>query len=123
VEDHVDALLLAATQGELGRSYCVGGHGERTNKQVVEAICTLLDQRLSRSGSHSSLITPVKDRPGHDRRYAIDPTRISTELGWQPRHDFDQGLAATVDWYLANRDWCQAVRQRAGYGGERIGQG
>jgi dTDP-glucose 4,6-dehydratase len=123
VEDHVDALLLAATQGELGRSYCVGGHGERTNKQVVEAICTLLDQRLSRSTPHSTLITPVRDRPGHDRRYAIDPTRISTELGWQPRHDFEQGLAATVDWYLANRDWCQAVRQRAGYGGERIGQG
>jgi dTDP-glucose 4,6-dehydratase len=89
----------------------------------VETICALLDQRLNRSTPHSALITPVRDRPGHDRRYAIDPTRISTELGWEPRHDFEQGLAATVDWYLANRDWCQAVRQRAGYGGERIGQG
>jgi dTDP-glucose 4,6-dehydratase len=63
----------------------------------------------------------VKDRPGHDRRYAIDPTRISTELGWQPSHNFEEGLAATVDWYLANLEWCAAVRDRAGYSGERIG--
>jgi len=123
VEDHVDALLLAATRGELGRSYCVGGYGERTNKQVVEAICALLDERRPSAAPHSALITPVKDRPGHDRRYAIDPTRISTELGWQPRHNFEQGLAATVDWYLANLAWCEAVRQRAGYGGGRLGQG
>ena len=121
VEDHVDALLLAASQGQLGRSYCVGGHGERSNKQVVEAICSLLDQRLPSGAPHARLITPVQDRPGHDRRYAIDPTRISTELGWQPRHNFEQGLAATVDWYLANLEWCHRVRQRAGYGGERIG--
>jgi len=119
VEDHVDALLLAATRGELSRSYCVGGHGERTNKQVVEAICALLDERRPSAAPHSALITPVKDRPGHDRRYAIDP-RISTELGWQPRHNFEQGLAATVDWYLANLAWCQAVRERAGYGGGRL---
>jgi len=121
VEDHVDALLLAATQGQVGRSYCVGGHGERSNKQVVEAICALLDQRLPSGAPHARLITPVTDRPGHDRRYAIDPTRISTELGWQPRHNFEEGLAATVDWYLANHKWCTAVRDRAGYSGERIG--
>jgi nucleoside-diphosphate-sugar epimerase len=121
VEDHVDALLLAATQGQLGRSYCVGGHGERSNKQVVEAICALLDERRPGGAPHGALITPVKDRPGHDRRYAIDPARISEELGWQPRHNFEEGLRATVDWYLANIDWCEAVRQRAGYGGERMG--
>jgi dTDP-glucose 4,6-dehydratase len=121
VDDHVDALLLAATQGQVGRSYCVGGHGERSNKQVVEAICALLDQRLPGGAPHARLITPVTDRPGHDRRYAIDPTRISTELGWQPRHNFEEGLAATVDWYLANHKWCTAVRDRAGYSGERIG--
>jgi dTDP-glucose 4,6-dehydratase len=121
VEDHVDALLLAATQGQLGRSYCVGGHGERTNKQVVEAICALLDERRPGGAPHSDLIIPVRDRPGHDRRYAIDPARISEELGWQPRHNFEEGLRATVDWYLANIDWCEAVRQRAGYGGERMG--
>ena len=121
VEDHVDALLLAATQGRVGESYCVGGHGERTNKQVVEAICAVLDQLRPQGAPHAELITPVADRPGHDRRYAIDPYKISHELGWQPRHDFQQGLESTVRWYLAHLDWCQEVRQRAGYDGERIG--
>jgi dTDP-glucose 4,6-dehydratase len=123
VEDHVEALLLAATRGRLGESYCVGGHGERNNKQVVEAICALLDQQRPSGAPHARLITTVKDRPGHDRRYAIDPTRISTELGWQPRHNIEEGLAATVDWYLTNLDWCGQVREWAGYGGERIGVG
>jgi dTDP-glucose 4,6-dehydratase len=121
VEDHVDALLLAATQGQLGCSYCVGGHGERTNKQVVEAICGALDQLLPAGAPHSRLITPVSDRPGHDRRYAIDPTRISTELGWQPRHSFEEGLAATVRWYLQQQGWCQRVREQGGYSGGRLG--
>jgi dTDP-glucose 4,6-dehydratase len=121
VEDHADALLLAACQGQVGRSYCVGGHGERTNKQVVEAICTALDQLLPSGAPHSELITPVTDRPGHDRRYAIDPTRISTELGWQPRHNFEEGLAATVGWYLEQQGWCNQVRQHGGYSGERLG--
>ena len=123
VEDHVDALLLAATKGVPGESYCVGGHGERTNKQVVEAICALLDQLRPQGAPHASLITPVADRPGHDRRYAIDPTRISRELGWQPRHTFAEGLEATVRWYVDQLDWCHEVRERAGYGGERIGTG
>ena len=121
VEDHVDALLLAACRGELGRSYCVGGHGERTNKQVVEAICQALDQLLPAAAPHSQLIMPVSDRPGHDRRYAIDPTRISTELGWQPRHSFEEGLAATVRWYLANQEWWEKLQRRSGYGGQRLG--
>jgi dTDP-glucose 4,6-dehydratase len=121
VEDHVDALLLAACRGELGRSYCVGGHGERTNKQVVEAICGALDALLPAGAPYSRLITPVSDRPGHDRRYAIDPTRISTELGWQPRHSFEEGLAATVRWFLKQHEWCVQVRQQAGYAGGRLG--
>ena len=121
VEDHVDALLLAATQGRLGQSYCVGGHGERTNKQVVEVICAVLDQLRPQGAPHAQLITPVEDRPGHDRRYAIDPFKISHELGWQPRHDFQKGLETTVRWYLTHLDWCQKVRQQAGYAGERIG--
>jgi dTDP-glucose 4,6-dehydratase len=121
VEDHVDALLLAATQGQLGQSYCVGGHGERTNKQVVEAICNALDALLPAGAPHSRLITPVTDRPGHDRRYAIDPSRISTELGWHPRHSFQQGLAATVRWYLEHQHWCRNVQERAGFSGERQG--
>jgi dTDP-glucose 4,6-dehydratase len=127
VDDHVEALLLAATRGRLGESYCVGGAGdhgspsERTNKQVVEAICALLDELLPAGAPHVRLITPVADRPGHDRRYAIDAGKISGELGWTPRHSFEQGLEATVRWYIENQAWCQQVRQRAGYSGERIG--
>ena len=121
VEDHVDALLLAACQGEPGRSYCVGGHGEATNKQVVNRICAELDQLQVNNAPHAELITPVTDRPGHDRRYAIDPSRISTELGWQPRHSIEEGLTATVRWYIDHQDWCQQVRARASYSGERLG--
>jgi len=121
VEDHVDALLLAATQGIVGHSYCVGGHGERTNKQVVESICELMDGIRQADKPHSQLINFVKDRPGHDRRYAIDPEKISQSLGWQPRHSFEQGLAATVRWYLGNLAWCTMVQERSGYRGSRIG--
>ena len=121
VEDHVDALLLAACNGALGRSYCVGGHGERTNKEVVHAICQQLDQSRPGSAPHADLITPVTDRPGHDRRYAIDPGRISSELGWRPRHNVEQGLAETVHWYLTHQEWCSKVRERAGYDGSRLG--
>jgi len=108
VDDHVDALLLAATQGRLGESYCVGGHGERTNMEVVNRICALLDELQPDQAPHSRLITSVTDRLGHDRRYAIDPSRISGELGWQPRHGFDDGLRETVRWYFEQRErWPQ----------------
>jgi len=103
VDDHVDALLLASTQGRLGESYCVGGHGERTNLEVVNRICALLDELQPGQAPHSRLITSVTDRLGHDRRYAIDPSRISTELGWQPRHGFEDGLRETVRWYFEQR--------------------
>jgi dTDP-glucose 4,6-dehydratase len=100
-EKDLDADLLAANQGQLGRSYCVGGHGERTNKQVLELITALLDQLIPACATpHARLITAVKDRPCHDRRYAIDPTRICSELGWQPRHSPEAGLKATVRWYI-----------------------
>jgi dTDP-glucose 4,6-dehydratase len=123
VEDHVDALLLAASQGLPGRSYCVGGHGERTNRQVVEAICALLDQFLPDGAPHGRLITAVADRPGHDRRYAIDASRISSELGWRPQHSFEDGLEATVRWYLDHLPWCNEVARRSGYNGARLGLG
>ena len=121
VDDHVEALLLAATKGRLGESYCVGGAGdhgspsERANTQVVEAICSLLDQLRPTGAPHSRLITPVTDRPGHDRRYAIDAGKISSELGWQPRHSFEQGLEATVRWTLDNLAWCDRVGQRGAW--------
>ncbi len=121
VEDHVDALLLVASQGQVGRSYCVGGHGECSNREIVETICALLDELRPQGAPHARLITMVNDRPGHDRRYAIDPARISRELGWQPRNAFRAGLYTTVRWYLEHLDWCEAVRDRAGYSGERIG--
>jgi dTDP-glucose 4,6-dehydratase len=114
VEDHVDALMLAACIGVNGRSYCVGGHGEKTNREVVETICRQLDQLIKYEQSHLHLIKPVTDRLGHDRRYAIDPTRISSELGWTPRHNLNTGLAMTVDWYINNKAWCKMVQQNTG---------
>ena len=112
VDDHVEAILLAATRGRLGASYCVGGDGERNNRQVVEAICTLMDQLRPEGSPHARLISLVKDRPGHDRRYAIDASRIRGELGWRPRHSFEQGLESTVRWTLDHRAWCEAMRSR-----------
>ena len=111
VDDHVEALLLAATRGRPGASYCIGGNGECNNRQVVEAICSLMDQLRPQGDPHARLITLVSDRPGHDRRYAIDPTLVRNELGWQPRHTFEQGLESTVRWFLDNLDWCKEVQQ------------
>ena len=119
VEDHVDALLLAATRGLLGESYCVGAAGdhgspsERTNRDVVETICALMDQLRLEGTPHARLITRVSDRPGHDRRYAIDAGKITAELGWKPHHSFEQGLEATVRWYLNHLDWRQHIRERS----------
>ncbi len=121
VDDHVDALLVAAIRGELGMSYCVGGHGERTNNQVVLAICELLDEILPEKAPHAGLITSVADRPGHDQRYAIDSKLISRELGWHANHDFEEGLSTTVKWYIKNQEWCLKVKQRSGYSGNRVG--
>ena len=102
----------------------VGDHGslsERTNRDVVETICALMDDLRPEAAPHARLITRVGDRPGHDRRYAIDANKITKELGWKPRHSFEKGLEATVSWYLDHLDWCQQVREHAGYNGERIG--
>ena len=105
VEDHVDALLLAACRGASGRSYCVGGYGERTNREVVECICRHLDDLLPARKPHNHLIQMVTDRPGHDRRYAINPARIEAELGWKPRHDFNEAIAKTVQWYISHHKY------------------
>ena len=122
VEDHADALLTVAAQGKVGRSYNIGGEAEATNIELVRMICALLDQKRPQNAPHDQLITFVTDRPGHDRRYAIDPTRIREELGWRPSVTIDEGLAKTVDWYLANEDWWRPLLDRQGVG-ERLGNG
>ena len=103
VEDHAEALALIFLKGQNGRSYNVGGNAERANIDVVNAICKMLDQKRPRNDgtSHATLISYVKDRLGHDRRYAIDCSRIKKELGWQPRHNFEEGMSETIDWYMA----------------------
>ncbi|MEG3089573.1 dTDP-glucose 4,6-dehydratase [Sphingomonas sp. PB4P5] len=123
VDDHARALELVATKGAIGESYNIGGRAERTNLQVVEAICDTLDRARPRADgtSYRAQIVFVSDRPGHDRRYAIDPSKIERELGWQAQESFDTGLAKTVDWYLANDWWWQPLRAER-YAGERLGQ-
>ncbi|SUU87916.1 dTDP-glucose 4,6-dehydratase [Aminobacter aminovorans] len=114
VEDHARALEAVMTRGRIGESYNIGGRAERTNLDVVETICALLDARRPRASgrSHLDLITYVTDRPGHDRRYAIDPTKSEQELGWTPLETFETGLARTVDWYLANGWWWRPIREQ-----------
>lgn len=122
VEDHADALLLVLEKGELGRSYNIGGENERSNLELVQTICDILDKKRPDNAPHSDLITFVTDRPGHDMRYAIDPTRIRDELGWRPSVTVEQGLEKTVTWYLENTDWWQALLDRDGVG-KRLGTG
>ena len=120
VEDHADALLLVCLTGTVGRSYNIGGHNERRNIDLVRTICALLDDRRPAGAPHERLITYVTDRPGHDLRYAIDATRIGTELGWTPSVTVEEGLARTVDWYLSNEAWWRALQARDGVG-RRLG--
>jgi len=122
VDDHARGLRLAIAQGAPGETYNIGGFNERTNLEVVKAICALLDEMLPDSAfkPHESLITYVADRPGHDQRYAIDSTRMSGELDWQAREDFGSGLKRTVRWYLDHPQWTERVASGA-YRGERLG--
>lgn len=120
VEDHADALLTVLERGRTGRSYNIGGENEARNIDIVRTICALLDEMHPQGAPHDRLITFVTDRPGHDLRYAIDPTRISTELGWRPSVTLEEGLRRTVRWYLDNEAWWRALQSRAGVG-ERLG--
>jgi dTDP-glucose 4,6-dehydratase len=124
VEDHARALLLIAERGRVGESYNVGGHNEKTNLEVVRTICAILDEIApdARIGSRERLITFVKDRPGHDHRYAIDPAKIGCDLGWRPQETFETGLEKTVRWYLDNPSWWQRIRSGV-YQGQRLGAG
>ncbi len=121
VEDHADALLLVVEKGALGRSYNVGGENERSNLELVKTLCAILDEKRPKNeGSYADQITFVTDRPGHDARYAIDPTRIREELGWRPSVTVEEGLEKTVQWYLDNADWWRPLQARHGVG-ERLG--
>jgi dTDP-glucose 4,6-dehydratase len=123
VEDHARALALVIERGKVGETYNIGARNERTNIQVVKTICAMLDEMVpSPAGPRERLITFVSDRPGHDRRYAIDPSKIERELGWSAGETFETGLEKTVRWYAGNRRWWQSIIE-GGYRAERIGQG
>ncbi len=124
VEDHADALLTVVERGTLGRCYNIGGENERSNLDLVETLCTILDAKRPRSDgkSYQDQITFVTDRPGHDARYAIDPSRIRDELGWRPSVTVEEGLEKTVEWYLDNESWWRALQNRDGVG-QRLGTG
>ena len=121
VDDHAKALALVMEKGLPGETYNVGGNNERTNLEVVETICIILDELKPRkSASYKDQIVFVKDRPGHDKRYAIDATKLKTELGWHPEENFDTGIRCTIQWYLDNKWWWGPIRESK-YSGERLG--
>jgi dTDP-glucose 4,6-dehydratase len=120
VEDHCAGILLVLAEGRVGEKYNIGGGSERTNLEIVDGICDALDELRPAVDSRRSLKTFVPDRPGHDRRYAIDASKIRRELGWAPARTFETGLRETVRWYLDHRDWCEHV-QGGGYSRERLG--
>jgi dTDP-glucose 4,6-dehydratase len=122
VEDHCTGIWRVLQQGRVDETYNIGGLNEQANLDVVRTICRLLDAKAPRPDGrpHDQLISYVKDRPGHDRRYAIDCGKIQAELGWRPRESFATGLERTVDWYLAHRDWCRDITDKR-YGRQRLG--
>ena len=122
VEDHADALLTVLEKGRLGQSYNIGGENEARNIDIVRKICAILDDLRPQRTPYEELITFVSDRPGHDLRYAIDPSRMRTELGWRPSATLDEGLLKTVQWYLDNEAWWRPLQDRSGVG-ERLGRG
>ncbi|WP_025733160.1 dTDP-glucose 4,6-dehydratase [Carnimonas nigrificans] len=124
VEDHARALVEVLRHGELGQTYTVGGHNEWRNIEVVHEVCRLLDELRPRANGHryDQLITYVKDRPGHDMRYAIDASHIEATLGWRPQDNFSSGLRKTIEWYLANPEWCQHIFEGS-YQRQRLGMG
>jgi dTDP-glucose 4,6-dehydratase len=120
VEDHCRGILAVLEKGRVGETYCIGGDSEKTNLEVVDTICGALDKDRPTNAPHEKLKTFVKDRPGHDRRYAIDFSKIKNELGWEPRYSFEDGMAQTVNWYLSNSKWCDNITS-GNYQRERLG--
>ena len=120
VEDHCSGILAVLTKGRVGETYCIGGASEKTNLEVLDALCEILDDLQPKGAPHSQLKTFVKDRPGHDQRYAIDFSKIENELGWQPSYTFKEGIKQTVEWYLNHQEWCENVTSGK-YQRERLG--
>ena len=120
VEDHIDAIFSIANNGVIGGKYCIGGFGEVSNIKIVKLICEIMEKKFPEN-SFSELIKFVKDRPGHDRRYAIDSTKIQKELGWSPKYNLYEGLVNTINWYIDNKSWLLKSFKESGYKGERLG--
>ena len=120
VEDHCSGILAVLTKGRVGETYCIGGASEKTNLEVLDALCEILDELHPKGAPHSQLKTFVKDRPGHDHRYAIDFSKIENELNWQPSYSFTEGIKQTVEWYINHQEWCENVTSGK-YQRERLG--
>ena len=120
VEDHCSGILAVLQQGRVGETYCIGGASEKTNMEVIDTLCNILDRHHPSGAPHNQLKTFVTDRPGHDHRYAIDFSKIKNELGWQPSYSFEEGMEQTVEWYLNHQEWCENVTSGK-YQRERLG--
>ncbi len=112
IDDHLNGIILSAIKGQTGESYCIGGHGERSNNYVVEKICEIFNKLFPKRPCHKNLITFVKDRPGHDRRYSINSNKIKKNLGWNPSYNFEEALEKTVLWYIDNLEWIENIKQK-----------
>lgn len=121
IEDHLDGLLSAALYGVAGESYCIGSNNEISNRDIVEKICDILDQRIASEINCRSLIKYVEDRPGHDKHYAINSSKIINHLNWRPKYDFELGISKTIDWYLVNQKWVEKILKKSNYKGHRLG--
>ena len=121
VDDHIDAILKIIFQGKIGQNYCIGGNNPMSNIEIVKKICSILDKLNPKNFQHQDLIEFVKDRPGHDARYAINTNYIKKEINWQPKYNFDIAIHKTVLWYMENIDWCSEIMKRGSYQGGRLG--
>ena len=120
VEDHCSGILSVLQKGKVGETYCIGGASEKTNMEVIDTLCKILDRKFPERAPHNQLKTFVKDRPGHDHRYAIDFSKINNELGWNPSFSFEEGMEQTVEWYINHQEWCDNVSS-GNYQRERLG--
>ena len=121
VEDHIDALYLVLEQAEIGKNYCIGGNNERSNIEIANLICEQLDLKFPNNKPHNKLIEFVEDRPGHDKRYAINSGLIQKELSWIPKYTFKDSIEKTIDWYIKNLNWCKKIQNNSNFKGERLG--